>query len=289
MGGESTFETYTTPWGVFTIDPVEDRQIANRLRAGSAHQGEAFDILSSFIKEGGVVVDAGAHIGTFSIPMGLRGRKVIAFEPSPAAFDFLQRNVALNTVPVDARNKGLGAKHSTAGLREGERGNAGSRSLIEGAGAIPVARLDDEVEHADAIKIDVEGMELNVLQGAQRLIETSKPVILFEVFLSQMRLYGSRPRALQSFFHSRGYTLYLLIPDKEQVRLGKLWNLSLAALFITPGTVFFNRLGCAFDVLAVPSNRAMSLPYSSAFATYLYIAGGKIIDVTSRMFKKLYR
>ena len=289
MNNKEHIETYKTPGGVFAIDTVEDKQIADRLRAGESHQKEAFDIFVSFLKEGDVVVDAGAHVGTFSIPLALQGYSVIAFEPSSAAFTLLEQNIALNGVSVDARNKGLGSQTSTASLRDGEDGNTGSRSLVDGAGTIEIARLDDQVPHADAIKIDVEGMELRVLQGAKKIIEASSPAVLFEVHLSQMRVYGSTPRALQSYFSSRGYNLFLLTYDKNHIQVGKLWSLALAVFCLAPGTIFFNRLSHAFDVLAVPKRRPMLLAHHGALYTHIYIAGGKIIDVMRRAFGGLHR
>lgn len=282
-----TIETYTTPCGTFSIDTIADAQIARRLRNGVCHQENVIDLLATFFKKGDTVIDVGAHIGTISIPLALRGAQVIAFEPSDEAYPLLLKNIETNKVSVDARNKGLGAKPACARLAEGETGNAGSRSLREGEGDIEIVRLDDEVESAMAIKMDVEGMELSVLQGAQKLIEKSHPVILFEMNLSQMRLYHATPRAVQTFLESRGYNLFYQMNVNGIEQLGKVRSLSLLTACITPGTIVFGRQSYAFDILAVPKGHSVASAPLGAFTTHARVALKKIADIFSRSFKNI--
>lgn len=125
-----------------------------------------------------VVVDAGAHIGSFAVLAGAlapRGR-VLAFEPEPANFAMLQQNIALNGMShVTAFNRAVGG---TAGPRELHLSlkatTTGGHSLVRGGErsvTVECTTLDRIVEgqrldRIDFLKLDCEGAELEFLQAA---------------------------------------------------------------------------------------------------------------------------
>jgi FkbM family methyltransferase len=135
------------------------------------------------IKEGDVVIDAGAYLGDFTVYAAKRvgpAGKVVAFEADPYVYHLLLRNIKLNNLTnVIAINKGVWS-HDTD-LAFDSRGissqivtdtkNAGS--LIK---RIPVVGLDNEMQRiglpkVDLIKMDIEGAELQAVQGAGKLME----------------------------------------------------------------------------------------------------------------------
>ena len=71
---------------------------------------------------------------------------------------------------------------------------------------------DLHVDHADVIKIDVEGAELNVLQGARQLLASERPpVIIFEFCdWAEARIHGQQPGDAQAFLLGNGYRLFYL-------------------------------------------------------------------------------
>ncbi len=145
------------------------------------------------------LIDVGACIGTWSIAMAIRhaGAHLLCLEPYPVSFKHLVRN--LRGYDVDCRNVAAGAESGTVtiqlpGLDEpGVKklgwyradGNIGRMSAYGTSGQevteARVVRLDDIAKRADVIKIDVEGMEQQVLQGADRIIRESRPIIQCEL------------------------------------------------------------------------------------------------------------
>jgi len=141
---------------------------------------------------GKTVADAGANIGIFSLyAWALGAKKVYAYEAVAETCEILKSNLALNGAQssVKAVNIALGAKKGRAALKfnirgEGssmiDSGEAGVNSgiLYKGRRTVVVGPLDALVKgRVDFIKMDVEGYEMKVLQGAARLIKKHKPVL----------------------------------------------------------------------------------------------------------------
>ncbi|MEL6689456.1 MAG: FkbM family methyltransferase [Pseudomonadota bacterium] len=145
------------------------------------------------VAPGGVIVDAGANIGNHSVFFGrfLQASKVISFEPQPAVFETLQKNLDLNGIPGKAHRVMLGAQKGEGAIDVFKPQNHGGTSFkaVEGGGT-PMTTIDATLTKTDRsklklIKIDVEGAQLDVLKGAQASIEAAKPVIWCEVFADE--------------------------------------------------------------------------------------------------------
>lgn len=132
------------------------------------------------VVEKDVIVDVGAFVGLYTIALAKRvGPQgvVVAFEPDPGNFAWLQRHVALNHVEgvVTLRNVAVGGAVET---RRFSTGHDAVSHLDEARGAaagvqVPVSTLDQEFPHRrlDLLKIDVEGAEELVLRGGVRLLQ----------------------------------------------------------------------------------------------------------------------
>lgn len=146
--------------------------------------------LCSLVAPGDTVVEVGANIGTNAVPLarwlGPRGR-LFAFEPQRQVHQMLCANIALNGLA------NVVAYWAAAGARAGSiavphidyesRGNFGGVSLGGPGGGepVPVMTLDGlQLSSCRLIKIDVEGMELDVLQGAAATIERLRPRLYME-------------------------------------------------------------------------------------------------------------
>ena len=129
----------------------------------------------------GLVVDAGANIGNHTLYLCARGLEVVAFEPDPVlalsiAFSGeINRFEHLRVEPV-----ALGSERTTARLVAGPDGNVGGQSLKVGRAGVKVVTLDDYGLAPATIKIDVEGMEMNVLYGAKQTIADHRPLLYVE-------------------------------------------------------------------------------------------------------------
>jgi FkbM family methyltransferase len=169
--------------------------------AGDTHIGRSLDLYGElsepeielfrgYLRPGMVAVDVGANIGThtvcFAQSVGPSGR-VLAFEPQSVLHQLLVGNVTLNgCANVIAENKALGASAGSVVvpfLDYAREGNFGALEL--GAWAqgetIPVATLDSyALPICHLIKIDVEGMERDVLEGAHTTIARHRPLLYVE-------------------------------------------------------------------------------------------------------------
>jgi FkbM family methyltransferase len=241
-----------TPYGTFSVDPERDGAVAHHLAAGG-HQKELIGLIASLARPDYVFVDVGAHIGTISIPISRSVSQVVSFEPSPITYATLLQNISQNRIGnIRAVMKAVGRSADRASLAPLYREDSGSQTLVVGEGAIPISTLDAEVAHADIIKIDAQGMELEVLMGAGKLISGSKPYVIIEIDLSFLMQHHATVGQLARFFKSKGYKLFHV--DNRLARIGWLW---LATFLISPGTYLLGHHSTAFDVLAVPTGIEM--------------------------------
>ena len=253
-----------TTHGMFALNAHTDAKMAARLAEETFPQQETLDLIEALGAKR--VVDVGAHIGTVSIPLAKLGKNVVAFEPSPESFKYLIRNAELNGVTIDARNKGLadtpGRAHSVAR----QSGNAGAHTL-EAGDEIKVSTLDAEIQDADFIKIDVEGMELAVLKGGQALLERSRPAVYFEVNLTALRARRTLLASLAKFFRAHRYRFYFCADHV----LYELPGLTPAALLVTPRSMLFGGPSALFDVLALAAESRAPYPARSRMHAMLYL------------------
>ena len=120
------------------------------------------------LHDGDRFADVGAHIGVYTIAAALRGARVVSYEPNPTVASLLRRNVALNGVGdrVEVREVAVGAKPGEARLAVG--GTLALASRLGGEGIL--VKVLVLTEPVDVMKIDVEGHEIDALEGAHDLL-----------------------------------------------------------------------------------------------------------------------
>jgi FkbM family methyltransferase len=143
--------------------------------------------LSALLRETkGTVVDVGANIGFITVRAARSASRVIAIEPHPIRFRYLERNVALNGLHnVTCLNCAVGAAEGEVTLYDVDP-TLGPRPLdvsaTPGRGRcyrVPLRTVDSLVDEADLVKIDVEGYEAEVLRGAANLL-ARRPRLVIE-------------------------------------------------------------------------------------------------------------
>lgn len=175
--------------GVFETLPG-DSVVADSLRWYGEWAETELDLLRRFVQTGGVVADVGSFIGTHAIALahatGALGQ-VLAFEPRRDTFAVLGRNIHRNGLDarIRARNVGVSDQPGIIHLQDPEAGmqNLGSLALIDqGEGyQVELITLDMlELPRLDLLKIDVEGMEANVISGARQTLQRCRPVVFAE-------------------------------------------------------------------------------------------------------------
>jgi FkbM family methyltransferase len=205
-----------------TFETFSGDLLTAQLRGGHESVSPALPL----IKRGDVVIDVGAHVGTSSIPFAQAGARVIAFEPVAATFELLERNVARNEADVTCVNA-LVSDAPVSMRATQDAGNTQATYFEPGESELPTVVLDDYHDGPLALlKVDVEGMELSVLRGAQRLLRDHRPIVVFEVNRRHLRRVGTRTAELDAFFRERGYHLFLEAGDG----LGRLDSLRMLRL-----------------------------------------------------------
>ncbi|MBO4852220.1 MAG: FkbM family methyltransferase [Schwartzia sp.] len=190
-----------------------DQYVGKSLRLyGEYSQGEA-DFFGQIVKPGHLVVEAGANIGSHTIHLAqLAGDEgqVWAFEPQRLVFQLLAGNVALNSLTnVHCLQKCLGDADGSIVkvpvLNVNVVNNWGGLELGNCAEGEPVEQITIDsldLPRCDFFKIDVEGMELQVLRGAEKTIRKYQPVIYTEADRQE------KNGALFAYLRSLGYRLY---------------------------------------------------------------------------------
>jgi len=162
-------------------------------------------------KRFGTAVDVGAHVGFWSCAMADKFDKVIAFEPVKDNYDCLVKNVPDN---VKTYNYALGEKSKRIGLYNPAPDNSGAWEHKDGD-EYSVHSLDslEFVEKIDLIKIDVQGMEMAVLEGAKNKIKQSHPVIITEIPKGE----AQRSDEVQFILFELGYDNVQIIGNKTAI------------------------------------------------------------------------
>lgn len=169
---------------------LHDRVIGRSLEQYGEWAEHEIMLFSQILKSGNFVIDVGANIGTHTVPMAQMVSPkgiVYAFEPQRLTYQLLCTNVALNSLNnVFTHLAGVSDTPGTAKIpviQFGRPANIGNLN-IEGHGtgeSVPIMKLDQmEIPGLDFIKIDVEGMELQVLSGAINTLKKYRPVLFVE-------------------------------------------------------------------------------------------------------------
>jgi FkbM family methyltransferase len=196
--------------GHFVVNE-NDAYVGRSLLTYGEYSEEEVRLFARLCAAGDAVVEAGANIGAHTVPLarlvGETGR-VVAFEPQPVVFQTLCANLALNSlVNVAAQPLALGAGRARVRyppIDYAAKGNYGGLPLlnVESGTPVEVAPLDEvfEGDRLNLLKIDVEGMESQVLAGALRTIARFRPILYVEndrleaseKLIRQIQSYGYR-------------------------------------------------------------------------------------------------
>jgi FkbM family methyltransferase len=177
--------------------------------------------LDRIVPPGALTVDVGANCGLYTRELARLSRQVYAFEPSHDMATLLRRtsaaNVAIHEIALSDRDGDAelfvpqsedGLVHGLASLEPQIR-TPGKRIV---SSQVPMARLDTVVdENVAFVKIDVEGHELNVLNGATGLVDRCQPVFLVE---AEDRHRAGATQSVFDFFEDRSYRGFFLADDE---------------------------------------------------------------------------
>lgn len=202
----------------FYFDPTTD--IGLEIWALGGFEKDAIAACAGYIRPDGIVIDVGANVGVHTVHFAARARlgQVICFEPARSTFAYLLKNIAhlSNVIPLNVALAGtaaiqpffVAADNAYSGLKDTSRKPILRQEMVacvRGDDILPGLLGDRRV---DLVKIDVEGLETEVLRGMRRFLEIHRPVIFCEIF------GGARsnpdPQATVKFCTSLGYDAFVL-------------------------------------------------------------------------------
>jgi len=233
------------------IDPCDNDGRAVLLHG--FYEPETVALLSALLSEGMTYVDVGANIGHHALiaasRVGDRGA-IHAFEPAPAMFEALRRNMSRNGYRnVSCNNCALGDQAGLAQFHLADISHSCAHSLgrtvhvTDRQVSVRVRTLDDyfvtaPINRLDVLKVDVEGAELMVLRGAERTIRQFRPLMVLE-FSKHTTAFGYEAAELAQTLRNLEYELF--------------------TLGTMPLTLHSHSDELYYNVLAVPVNRVTEL------------------------------
>ncbi len=182
---------------------------------GEFSEGE-IDLFRQVVRPGAVVLEIGANIGSHTVFLATQvgpAGAVLAFEPQRVVFQTLCANLALGSHSnVYAFQQAVGAAAGSIVVPEidyHQTGNFGGLALgsYEQGERVPVVTIDSlELSRCNFIKVDVEGMEQQVLAGGAQTIARLKPILYVE------NDRQDKSPELVRYIDSLGYDMYWHVP-----------------------------------------------------------------------------
>lgn len=176
------FKTYLFLFSLYRIKTIK-------------HYEPGFNKFLNIIPADGIILDVGANIGITAVPLAkkFRNAEIYAFEPIEANYSTLTRIIKLFKLKnISALKTAVGSNSAIVqmvmpivegvkkqGLSRVHNGN--TSGTIENVQIIPISSIPFK-DKVVAIKMDVEGHELEILRGAERLLLTDKPIIYCELW-----------------------------------------------------------------------------------------------------------
>jgi len=213
------------------VTPYGFRFMGHLAMQDGSFEHEEAELIQRYLEHISVFVDVGANIGFFACLARHLGKHVVAVEPLTQNLEFLYANLNANGwTDIEVFPVGLG-DHAGLGMLYG--GGTGASLVSQWAGAsdvwrrtIPISTLDILLGerfsgHKMMIKVDAEGAEYPVLQGAAKTLDRSpSPIWLVEVCLTEHHPAGINPHFQDVFrtFWARGYEARAVDERNKMVR-----------------------------------------------------------------------
>lgn len=190
-------------------------------------------VFMKLLRRADVILDVGGNIGdyctTFSCIVGNTGH-VYTFEPVPPTIQILEdtirrqklNNVTLIPKAVSDASGNIeihmpGDDHARPAIHVTERESWEAAETVQ---TFPCEAVTLEefvaglgIPRVNFIKIDVEGAELLVLQGAKKVLYDQSPILFFEIWESYMRDFGTTPSAFCKLLRKAGYDQFIAVQD----------------------------------------------------------------------------
>jgi FkbM family methyltransferase len=200
----------------FTINTLPNDWVGISINNNKSWEPHITTLLKRNLTLESVFVDAGSNYGWHSLESSLSCKTVYSFEPQKYIHDIQKMSIDDNNISnIKLFNCGLGEVNETKEMTpiqyDSTSVNMGDLSVGVGGEKIEVRTLDSfNLDRLDFIKIDVQGYEKFVLNGAENTIKTCKPTIIIEMEDHQLRRFGYGVTELFNVIRNYGYHIYYL-------------------------------------------------------------------------------
>lgn len=276
-------ELIETPFGSFHCP--KQGGIVQHLKRFGAHQRNELAMILSMLRPGDHVIDVGAHVGTICLPMATKignAGHAYAFEASAEIYELLEKNVAINLkedlitpllaiVTDEPGNFLMDGTFVPRFIRHHDGPGVGAECVHLNEWWEQTSGRLHRGGKIDFIKVDVEGMETEVLRSCQGILATDKPILYVEVIRRHLKRSGSDIAELDALLRSFGYHYFRNIGVRhasDEFQMGRLHRLEQG--------------GPHFDVLAVH-------PDSDRYPTSFRGVKRTVIKIQYKEFEKIWR
>jgi FkbM family methyltransferase len=212
-------------YGCSFVVPSLREPIGFHLLIDGDYENDALSFILARLDAGSVFVDVGANIGVFALPVAKKvgpTGAVLAVEASPRVFPYLEGNLKLNQLEhVRSVNAAAADAAGTVPFYEAPVNHFGMGSLAAQFDGKPIpvhaSTLDQltveaKLSRVDLLKIDVEGFEVKVLEGARGLLSSvHPPLIVFEFCdWAEARVPGAQVGDAQRLLFQLGFSIWQL-------------------------------------------------------------------------------
>ena len=201
-------------YGEFMVFPND--AIGRTLIDQKKFEPHFMEVASVVVKPGDFVVDCGANLGLHTVSLGKlvgKGGMVLAIEPLRVIYQQLCGNVFLNNLHnIITVNVAVGNENKNIQMEplviDGAQINIGGTKVGSGGEYVEMVTLDSmNLSKVSFIKIDVQGNETNLINGALKLIQDSRPIMFVEVEDNWLRCFGTSAEELMNKIISLDYVL----------------------------------------------------------------------------------
>jgi FkbM family methyltransferase len=206
---------------VFPFDPIDRGSPCMVALNFGRYERPEFDMWKRLVPAGATVADIGANIGWYTVHMAANDAmaRIFAFEPVPDSFNLLSRAVAQNglgNVVVEqlalADHPGTMVIHVDPTIAGAASAHPSVYQDTSTPVLVQVTTLDEYADARqlkfDAVKLDVEGGELAVLQGARAALTRDRPMVFAEMLRRHARAFGYHPNDIIAFMDALGYACF---------------------------------------------------------------------------------
>ncbi len=218
--------------GIFTLGKGVTKKIngiavkfpANYFRYfPDGYEKENFTLINTAVNKDDVVIDIGAHIGLMAVVLGKRtgeNGKVYSFEPTPRSFTVLKETIKLNKLEkvITPFNQAVAATSGSIEFNANKEDvsnsivsydyNSGHQKITVNTISVDDFVKQQQLSRLDFIKIDAEGVELDVLKGAKATLQQFNPKMILALHPLAVAAKGDTMEEIYDTLTAWGYKIF---------------------------------------------------------------------------------